>query len=118
LHPKPVRVVLVDMSRLTREIIRRILEEQPGIEVVREVEDGARSLRQLVDESEAEVMIVPSEAEDLVVQCRAMLGERGPRQVIAISADGRAAHLYGVHPYEALAEEFSPEFVVHAVRNS
>ena len=118
MHPAPVRVVLVDMSRLTRDLIRSMLEAQPGIEVVREVPDHALPLHEVIEASEAEVTIVADEAPDLVAECRAWLGQRRPRRLIVVSADGREARLYGVRSYEASAEELSAEFVVDAVRNS
>jgi DNA-binding NarL/FixJ family response regulator len=112
---KAVRVVLVDMSRLTRELIRRILDEQPEIEVVGEVPNGSVPLSEVLEESGAEMIIVGEEAPDLVAECRALLGGAGPRSVIAVVADGRAAHLYGVRSYETATKEFSREFVLDAI---
>lgn len=116
--PTPVRVVLADMSRLNRELIRRILEEAPGIDVVSEVPDGGPSFRRLLEEAGAEVVIIGSEADGLLADCRALLGEPALRRVIAVSTDAREAQLYGVRPYEMRVEDFSPEFVVEAVRSS
>jgi hypothetical protein len=112
---KAVRVILVDMSRLTRDLIRQILDEQPGIEVVGEVPNASIRLREVLEESGAEMIIVGDEAPDLVAECRALLGRRGPRSVIAVMAEGRAAHLYGLRPYETATGEFSREFVLEAV---
>jgi DNA-binding NarL/FixJ family response regulator len=111
----PVRVVLADMPRLTRELIRRALEEEPGVQVVREVSDADLSLRQLIEETEAEVVIAETDT-GLLAECRDLLDERAPLRVLALSADGRGAHLYGVQPYEIAVDEFSFDFVFEAVR--
>jgi DNA-binding NarL/FixJ family response regulator len=109
----PVRVVLADMPRLTRELIRRALEVEPGVRVVRVVNDVDLSLRQLIEETDAEVVIAGNR---LRAECRDLLDERAPLRVLAVSADGRGAHLYGVHPYEKAVDEFSFDFVFEAVR--
>ena len=41
----PIRVVIVDDQQLVRVGFRRILETEPGIEVVGEAEDGAQASR-------------------------------------------------------------------------
>ena len=40
----PIRVVIVDDQQLVRVGFRRILETEPGIEVVGEAEDGAQAI--------------------------------------------------------------------------
>jgi DNA-binding NarL/FixJ family response regulator len=42
--PEPIRLVLVDDQRLMREGLRILLELEPGLEVVGEVEDGQAAL--------------------------------------------------------------------------
>lgn len=105
------------MSRLTRELIRRILEEEQGIEVVREVTDTTPPVGDLIGESEADVMIVGASRPDLITYGRALLDGRLLRRVITVSADGREAHVYGNRPYEATVDEFSPQFIVDVVRD-
>lgn len=110
--PPPVRVVLADMSRLTRELICRILDEEPGVQVVSEVSDAEFPLRQLIEDADAEVVIVGADALGLLAECREFLEEHAPLRVLAVSADGRDAHLYGVRPYEMVVEDFSTGFVL------
>lgn len=83
--------------------------------MVRESNDVGLSLRQLIEETNAEVVIAGNEA-GLRAECRDLLDERAPLRVLAVSADGRGAHLYGVHPYEKAVDEFSFDFVFEAVR--
>jgi chemotaxis response regulator CheB len=106
------------MPRLHRELIRQIIESDPEIEVVCEVTEDGRPIRQVIEDARAEVIIIGSEAKELLADCRGLLGELAPRRVIAVSEDAREAQLYGVVPYETLVEELSPASVVEAVRNS
>jgi DNA-binding NarL/FixJ family response regulator len=115
LSSAPVRVVLAGMSRMTRELIRRILEEEQGIEVIGEVPDATLAIRDLAPDAEADVIIVGTSDPDLLTRCRALLDGHVPRRVIAVSPDGRDAHLYGIRPYEAAIDEFSPELVIEVV---
>jgi DNA-binding NarL/FixJ family response regulator len=106
------------MSRLTGELIRRILEEEHGVEVVGEVTDATHAVRELIEEAEANVIIVGTSTPDLITNCRALLEGHPLRRVIAVSADARAAHVYGIRPYEAVLDELSPQVVVDVVRDS
>lgn len=110
-----VRVVLADMSRLTQELIRRVLEEEPGIRVVCDASELTIPLRQLVDETDAEVLIVGSDALDLLSECHELLEDRACLRVLSVNGDGREAHLYGLRPYDLAVEEFSREFVLDIV---
>ena len=107
----PVRVVLVDMARLTRELIRALLEDEPGIEVVRELAETGVSIRELVEETHAELVIVGATS-GLLAQCRDFLTEHALVRILAVSRDGRAAQLHGVRPYETLAESLAAELVL------
>ena len=107
----PVRVVLVDMAPLMREVICGLLEDEPGIEVVRELAEGASSIRQLVEETRAEVVIAGA-ASALVAECHDFFAERALVRVLLVSSDGRAAHLHGVWPYETSIEDLPAELVL------
>jgi chemotaxis response regulator CheB len=113
----PIRVVLAYLPRLTRDLISRTLEDEPAIEVVHEVADGGRSARQLIDETGADIVIVGAETPALLAECRALLDERAPLRVLAVSDDGREARLYGVKPYEVIVNEFSCDSVLEIARN-
>jgi CTP:molybdopterin cytidylyltransferase MocA len=113
--PTPVRVVLADMPRLTQELIRRILEAEPGVEVVIDANDLAVPLPQLLEETGADVAIVGAETLHLIEECRELLDERARLRVLTVSADGQEGHLYGLRPYETAVEDFSPEFVLEVV---
>ena len=52
------RVLLADDHTLVRGGIRRILEGQPGIEVVAEAADGAAALARLAEHPEADILVL------------------------------------------------------------
>src|SRR5437879_12840985 len=53
---KTIRCVLAHELALVRQGLRRLLEDDPGLDVVAEAENGARALRQSVEQRpEAEV---------------------------------------------------------------
>jgi len=113
-----VRVVLADMSRLTRELILRILKAEPGVDVVAEVPDHAFSLRDIVAETAAEIVILGADAPALLAECIELLDEGAINRVLAVSADGRRAHLFDAGPDDAHTDELSPGFVLDVIRRN
>jgi hypothetical protein len=111
-----VRVVLADMSRLTRELILRIVEAEPGVEVVAEVPDHVFSLRALVAETRAEIVILGNDTTGLLAECIELLDELALRRVLAVSADGRRAHLYGPESDDLQMDELTPGLILDVVR--
>jgi DNA-binding NarL/FixJ family response regulator len=114
----PVQVVLADMTRLTRDLIFRIVEAEPGVEVVAEVPDHAFSLRDVVAETAADVVILGVDTPGLLGECIELLDEHALRRVLAVSTDGRRAHLFGAGPEEARVGELSTGFVLDVVRRN
>jgi DNA-binding NarL/FixJ family response regulator len=112
----PVHVVLADMTRLTRDLIFRIVEAEPGVEVVAEVPDHAFSLRDVVAETAADVVILGADSPGLLGECIELLDELALRRVLAVSADGRRAHLYGAGLDDTRMDEFTPESLRELVR--
>ena len=113
-----VRVVLADMSRLTRELILRIVEAEPGVKVVAELPDHVFSLRGVVAETAADIVILGADDSGLLAECVELLDELALRRVLAVSSDGRRAYLYGTGPDEMRVDELSPGFILDVVRRN
>lgn len=113
-----VRVVLADMSRVTRELIFRIVEEEPGVEVVAEVPDHAFSLRDVVVETAADVVILGVDTPALLAECIELLDELALTRVLALSGDGRRGYLYGLRPDGTRVDVLSPGLILDAVRRN
>jgi hypothetical protein len=118
MKPTAARVVLADMSRLTRDLIVRIVETEPGVEVVAEVPDHAISLRPVVAQTAADIVILDVDASGLLAECIELLDELALRRVLAVSADGRQAHVFGVNPGDSQVGELSPALILDVVRRS
>jgi DNA-binding NarL/FixJ family response regulator len=116
----PIRVVFVGLPQLTRDLIARILDEEPEIHVVGEVgeAEAAVPLRRLIEEAAADIVIVGYDAPALLTECHQLLDEHAPWRVLAVTSDERDAHLYGVRPYAMAIEEFSLDSVLEIVRTS
>jgi DNA-binding NarL/FixJ family response regulator len=120
LPPPPIRVVLVGLPQLTRDLIARILDKEPEIHVVGEVgeAEAAVPVRRLIEEAGADIVIVGYDAPALLTECHQLLDEHAPWRVLAVSSDARDAHLYGVRPYAMAIDEFSLDSVLEIVRKS
>jgi DNA-binding NarL/FixJ family response regulator len=113
-----VHVVLADMSRSTRELIFRIAESEPGMEVVAEVPDHFFSLRDVVAETAADVVILGVDTPGLLGECIELLDELALRRVLAVSTDGRRLHLYGAGHDDTRVDELQPETILDLVRTN
>lgn len=113
---EPIRVLLLRLRRLTREIIRAILEGQPDIEVVREA-TGWPALVLLVDECRAQFVIVGTDQPELPIDCRHVLLERPYTRVLAAVDDGRQSLLYELQPRELPLGQLSPDRLLGAIRS-
>lgn len=118
LPPPPIRVVLVDLPQLTRDLIARILDDEPGIHLVCDVDEAAVPVRRLIEETSADIVIIGTDAPALLAECHELVDAHAPWRVLAVSSDGRDAHLYGVHPYAMSIDEFSLDSVIEIVRKS
>ena len=119
-NPAPIRVILVDDHAIVRKGIREFLEEDPGISVVAEGEDGIAALR-LVSEYGPDVAV-------LDIQMPGVTGIEATRRIKAAHPGVRVLILtaYEDDPYifallRAGADSYilkntSPDELVRAVR--
>ena len=61
---RPIRLLLVDDHRLLRESIRKLLAEEPGLEIVDEAADGRRALK-LAVQKRPDVVLLDIEMSEL-----------------------------------------------------
>lgn len=116
-----IRVVLVDDHTVIRAGARRILEDEPDIEVVGEASDGAEALA-LIDEFAPDVVAldIAMPGMDGVRTCQALQErEHAPRILVLTGQDKevyvRALRELGVHGY--LLKSAGPDELVQAIRS-
>ena len=111
---EPIKIVLVDMPRMLREIVSQVVAAQPDMEIVRELEAPTR-LTQAVDGIGAEFVIAGGDA--LTPDDVDALLETHPRmKVLAVAGDGRDAFLYELRPQRVPLGEVSPHTLLEAIR--
>jgi DNA-binding NarL/FixJ family response regulator len=116
-----IRVLLVDDHTVMRAGTRRILEDEPDIEVVGEAGDGAEALR-LTDELVPDLIAldIGMPGMDGIHMCQALRGRSdAPRILILTGHDKegyvRALHQLGVQGY--LLKSAGPDELVEAIRS-
>jgi DNA-binding NarL/FixJ family response regulator len=110
-----IRILLVDMPRMLREILQNTLDSQPGMTVVR-VHPTPVPLVEAVDQGRAQLVVFGQESPTLTPGCRELLEQRPRVHVMAVSGDGRRTTLYGLRPYREPLGEVEPEQLVEAIR--
>jgi DNA-binding NarL/FixJ family response regulator len=107
----PIRVLLIDMPQMLREIIRRRLARDGRFEIVGEYTKHV-SIEFAVDRSRADYVIVGEDVFESASMRRRVL-EEGPQvRMLAVRADGGRATLHQLRPEEVDLGELSPERLV------
>lgn len=109
-----IRVVLVDMPRLLREIVSQLAA--PGLRVVRAYDEPVE-LVGAVERDRAEVVITGAEAYEQRELDR-LLAARPAVKVLGIAADGRSSTLYELVPRRRSLGELSSGRLNDAVRRA
>ncbi len=112
---EPSRIVLVDLPRITREIIEQAVGAEPDMVIVDGLADGA-SLPDAVKRREPDFVISGRDYE--FAEVCAILDERPRLRVLAVLEDGREATLYELRPTRTPLGEVSPLTIVEAIRGT
>jgi DNA-binding NarL/FixJ family response regulator len=107
------RIVLVDMSPLSREIVRETLAREPDLDVVNEHEADV-DLRAAVERDHPDFLIVGPDAADGAVG--SLVAERRGLRALELRSDGRESVLYELRPNRVALGEISPDTLLHTIR--
>jgi hypothetical protein len=111
----PVRILLVDMPRLVRDMLESAARRDPGVQVVGVLPDVDAVAAAAGD---AEVIVVGVERRELPAGCRALLDERAAGlRLLGIEGGEGGAYLYELQPHRSPLGELSPAEVVDAIKN-
>jgi chemotaxis response regulator CheB len=116
---KTVRVLVANRPRLMRELILATISDQPGIEIVGEIQDE-RQIEQAVSETRPDFLIVALDgANRLPVSCVTALENHPNLRVIAISPDRNSTMFYWASlNIQHVAIEASEQGVLNTLRGS
>lgn len=113
-----MRILLIDMPLMLRDIIAGTLRAEPDMLVVGELADTAADLDD-VDGHDARVLIFGARKEPATgVTGLDLVQLRRDTVALAVSADGRRSVLYELRPCELELGELSSERLVHTIREA
>lgn len=112
---EPSKIVLVDLPRITREIVEQAVGAEPDMVIV-DGFDAPASLLDAVERGEPDFVISGRDYE--FAEVCAVLDERPHLHVLAVVDDGREATLYELRPTRTPLGEVSPQTIVEAIRGT
>jgi hypothetical protein len=111
-----IRVVLVELTGLTRDVVKGILSEAPDIELIGEVsmsEFGGPDAP-----AGADVAILAGAGGSLTERAHELLKLRPLLRILAVGHGGREGALYELRPHRTPLGELSSQVLLDAVRTA
>lgn len=109
----PVKVLLVGMSAMLRDLVKAILATESTVKVIGELEEPGSYKRESGIEADAVVLgLSDSELPDFG---RRLLTAHPDTKFLGISSDGRKGFLYELRPHAIPLGELSPTVLVNAL---
>ena len=112
-----LRIIVVDMPRLVRDLIERAIVAQPDMTLLAMLE----SPRQMVQAARAmrpDFVVIGLKAKALPSECRELMAEHPTVRLLGIEAVAGEAHLYELRPHREALGEVSPVDVVSVIRGA
>jgi DNA-binding NarL/FixJ family response regulator len=113
----PIRVLLVDMPRIPRELIERAVAGEEDMIVVGSTPD-LEELQQAAAASEPEFVLVGLVGDQLPPTAARFVQDKARLKVLGVEAHDGKAYLYELRPERAPLGEVSPADVVAAIRRA
>ena len=110
-----IRVLVVQMPGILGEILKKIVAEEPGMEVVDEIPNCDELLR-MTSETNANVVIIGLEQSELPDACQDLFEEYPRIKLLAVVGDGRDAFAYQLRPQRVAMGAVTPNDLVEAIR--
>jgi DNA-binding NarL/FixJ family response regulator len=107
-----IRIVLIDMPPLLRDVVRNAIAGQPDLDVV--AERSVADLGAAVEEDDPDFVIVGTGSASASV--RAVVRPRGGVRVLELHSDGRESVLYELRPHRVSLGEISSETLLRTIR--
>jgi DNA-binding NarL/FixJ family response regulator len=109
------RVVLIDMNKVLRQLVRGILETDSSVQVVAELPDTV-PLEDAVAATDARVVIFGTEASELSAEATELLSRRPRVRLLTVTRNARRTSLYVLKPHREDLGEVSASALLDAVK--
>jgi DNA-binding NarL/FixJ family response regulator len=120
-----ITVLLATQPRMLSEVIQRLVERQPDMEVVKEGSDAIAerahgiALRLAIKATEAQVIILTlTDSEEESGICRDLLAEYPRLRIVGLSPLGDTAFLYESGSSPKRIDELGEESILNTIRGS
>jgi DNA-binding NarL/FixJ family response regulator len=114
---EPIRILIVGIPRLLRELIERAVSAETDMRIVPESEAvPPAAFSEVAAREGPDVAIVALTDSALPGECRQFLDERAHVKVLGIGPSNGQATLYRLRPEQVVLGEVSPQEVVAAIR--
>jgi DNA-binding NarL/FixJ family response regulator len=114
---QPIRVLLVDMPQLLRDLIEHAIATDPDLDVVG-TEPDVEALERAAGETDPEFVIIGLDHGDLPESARAFLEARSRPRMLGLEADEGTAVLYELTPRRVPIGAVTPEELAGAIRHA
>jgi DNA-binding NarL/FixJ family response regulator len=116
---KTIRVVVVDLPLMLRQIISQIINAEPDLDIVGELEDmrlvAARQPHVVIVGLGISGPVLEAQVPDVV---RRLLDDLPRSKVLELSQDGRTGYMYELRPQKASVGELSPARLTTVIRKA
>jgi DNA-binding NarL/FixJ family response regulator len=106
-----IRVVLLEMPQMLRDILKTTIGRQPDIELIDEAPDDAETQRAI-----PHVVLVSTESPSDADGTSTLLSRWPRARIIAIEVSGRQASLYELRPCKMELGQLSPTELLEGIR--
>ena len=114
---EPIRIVVADLPRLLRDILRASLTAEPDMLVVGEAE-SFDELERLMPRVSADVVILGTTCPELPPSHYRLFALDPRVRIIAITGNGEEASIYELRPHRVVLGQGSPQELRKAIRTS
>ena len=112
-----IRILLVEMPHMLRDIVANILGVEPDLSVVADgVEAG--SLVERVERERPDVVVLCEDAKSTLAMCEELLGRFPRLALVALEERGQRASIYMMRPMRIRVAEISRTQLVTAIRRA
>ena len=111
-----VGLAIGKLPAMLQDIVRHVLEQEPGFEVIAMDDVAEKDLAQAVETHTLQALITSSPNDGQAVALMTLLYERPRLRVLGLTTDGHSADLFALKPHRKRLRELTPATLVHALR--